>query len=370
MPTEEHIPFGQMDHSQVEQCEFASGLLCARANAIADRATAVLFESAPDIAQRYRPNAFEKWRESMVARVADLSSAIGSAAPSVFAEQVAWSRVAFECRGIDHADMVRGLEALHTTVREEIPDEDRALIKSYFDAAQAAVSVCRMPSSSLDPHTPAGRIAAAYLLAALESDRLRASRIVLDEVESGRMSVRDIYSQVLTPVMAEVGRLWHINELTVGEEHIVTATTQQVVCQLYGHITRKPPNGRSVIVTTPEGNPHDIGIRMVADMFEMEGWRAVYLGTCMPPEDLARSVVDFDADLVIISVCIQAQVWRVEKMVEAIRSVRATRDARVMVGGPGFRHCADAWKQLGADAHGMSLEDALAKADQLVPPRR
>ena len=40
------------------------------------------------------------------------------------------------------------------------------------------------------------------------------------------------------------------------------------------------------------GNAHEIGVRMVADRFEWEGWRVVYLGPSVPPEDLGQAAAD------------------------------------------------------------------------------
>ena len=86
--------------------------------------------------------------------------------------------------------------------------------------------------------------------------------IVLDAVSRG-LPIRDAYLRVLLPAQQEIGRLWHLNQISISEEHLVSYTTQRVMALLSTRMPRKPDNGFTAIAGSVAGNVHDIGIRAV-----------------------------------------------------------------------------------------------------------
>jgi methanogenic corrinoid protein MtbC1 len=160
--------------------------------------------------------------------------------------------------------------------------------------------------------------------------------------------------------------MWEMAEIDVAEEHFATATTQMVMAQLYSYLKRKPSNGRTVVAATVSGNHHELGIRMVADFFEMEGWRAVYLGPGVPPDELATAVVTFGADLLVLGACMHTQLQGIADAVRVVRATEGTEKVKVLVGGPGFAETGELWRTMGADAFAQCAESALGAAEQLM----
>ena len=70
----------------------------------------------------------------------------------------------------------------------------------------------------------------------------------------------------------------------MAQEHYCTAATQLIMSQLYPYIFTTGKNGRVLVGTCVSGDLHEIGVRMVSDFFEMEGWDTFYLApTRRPP---------------------------------------------------------------------------------------
>jgi methanogenic corrinoid protein MtbC1 len=194
-----------------------------------------------------------------------------------------------------------GIECLQRVLTKELPAEVGDLAKSYVDAAlgqfdgQAAEACCR-----LSPETQAGQLASRYLLAVLEGDRRKAREIVL-EVDPKRMSILELYLEVILPAQEEIGRMWLANEITVAEEHFATATTRSVMAQLLAKAPVRQSNGKTVMTAAVAGNRHDIGIQTVCDFFEMDGWKAIQLGADVPVGDLVEAIEHFHVDLLALS---------------------------------------------------------------------
>jgi len=58
-----------------------------------------------------------------------------------------------------------------------------------------------------------------------------------------------------------------MNEVSVAQEHYCTAATQLIMSQLYPHIFAGEKTERTLIATCVAGDLHEIGIRMVSDLF-------------------------------------------------------------------------------------------------------
>jgi len=141
-----------------------------------------------------------------------------------------------------------------------------------------------------------GRVQPLYLQAILHGQRQVATGIAMETVRQGR-SVPDVYADILQESMYEVGRLWETNRITVAQEHIATAITQYVIAQLYPLIqSAQPPRGRMVI-TGVEGEHHQVGPNMVADVLESAGWDVRFLGTDTPAAGVLQAVEMHRADV-------------------------------------------------------------------------
>jgi methanogenic corrinoid protein MtbC1 len=128
---------------------------------------------------------------------------------------------------------------------------------------------------------PLDVLAREYLAALLRGDRHTAGGLILAAADSGT-SIQDIYLSVFQRVQREVGRLWQSNQIGIAQEHYCTACTQSIMSQLYPRIISAEKNGRRLVATCVGGDLHEIGARMVADFFEMEGWDTFFLGANTP----------------------------------------------------------------------------------------
>jgi methanogenic corrinoid protein MtbC1 len=212
---------------------------------------------------------------------------------------------------------------------------------------------------------PHGVLAAAYLASLLEGERRQASELVLDAVEDG-VSVKEIYLHVFQPCQREIGRLWQRNEVTVAEEHYVTAATQLIMSQLYPRIFSAETTGRRLVATCVGGELHEIGVRMVADFFEMEGWDTYYLGANTPTGSILETLESRQPDLLGISATITFNLDEVIDLVKEVRSAENGDGLPILVGGRPFLKTEGLWERVGADGYAPDAQEAIRKAEELL----
>jgi MerR family transcriptional regulator, light-induced transcriptional regulator len=219
-------------------------------------------------------------------------------------------------------------------------------------------------ASHIDRQSPAGRLALEYLATVLEGDSRKATERVLAAVGDG-LAVESAYLDVLVPAQREIGRLWHAGELGIVEEHVVTYTTERLMTLLASRARRAPANGRTVVCAAVVGNVHDVAVRVLADFFDISGWRAVHLGANVPTPELANAVQYFDGDLLVLSAALSVQLPKVAEAVAAVRRLEG-RPIRVMVGGLAFADAPEVWRQLGADGYAIDARSAVSLGAELT----
>jgi methanogenic corrinoid protein MtbC1 len=106
-------------------------------------------------------------------------------------------------------------------------------------------------------------------------------------------------------------------------------------------------------------------MRMVADLFEMEGWDTYHLGANLPAAALVAYVAQRQPDLLGLSATMTFHLAGVAAMVRELRANQDTRSVRIMVGGHAFNREPDLWRDVGADEHACDGAGALAAAARL-----
>ncbi len=344
----------------------AGRIIAAERASLAEAVTALHYEARPELLAKYGEAGRAKCLQDAEYHLSYLADAVLASSPSLFADYVAWAKVMLAARGVPAADLSRNLDVMREVVRRRLPGEAWPAVEAYFDAARG-----RLPSSPPELPTlfmgeaPHADLARQFLRLLLGGERHAASRLILDAAESG-VPVRDIYLHVFQPSQRELGRLWQTNRVSVAQEHYCTAATQLIMSQLYPRIFRTEKNGRRMVATSIAGELHEIGVRMVADFFEMGGWDTYYLGANSPAQGVLQAVAERDAQVLAVSATMTFHLRAVEDLIGAARAAARTRDVKVLVGGYPFNVEPELWRRVGADACAADASGAVAAAEGLV----
>ena len=163
---------------------------------------------------------------------------------------------------------------------------------------------------------------------------------------------------VLIPVAREVGRLWHLGEVAIGEEHFLTSTTMLALGWLRGLMPRPEPNGRSVMIGAVQGNKHELAGRIAGLVLESAGFRVVDLGAETPAPDMVRAAGDFGVDAVLLGVMLTTQIESARHAIGLFRGDERAASIAIVVGGHVFDEAPELWGRIGADGHARTIRDA------------
>lgn len=258
--------------------------------------------------------------------------------------------------------------ALHADVLAEV---ERRAAATGTEAAAYVNATLRRHLRLADPAAPAATTELevqrdAYLQALLDRSAPRA-RDVVDAVLGSGVPVEDLYSEVLAPALQQVGHLWAMDELNVAQEHYATSVTQAIINTLAAEAPAATGQGRLAIVTSTPDELHLLGVQMVADVLQREGWEVVNLGAATPSADLVELVESECPDLVALSASTAGRLPGVADVLGALSEL----DPRplIAVGGAIFTGpTADYARETGADLVLPGLRDLLPVLRERFPP--
>jgi methanogenic corrinoid protein MtbC1 len=172
-----------------------------------------------------------------------------------------------------------------------------------------------------------------FLAALIKGDR-RAAEHLIDRALDRNKDLRSLYLEVLQPAMWEVGRLWQENQISVADEHLATAITQAAMGRAFERVYQwRDQRTPTLIAACADDERHQMGLRMLCDLLELEGWDTVYLGASVPVESLVSMVEKRKPNVVALSATIAPHLPRIRSAIEAIRASNASPMPLIMVGG-------------------------------------
>lgn len=290
-----------------------------------------------------------------------LSQAIALTDPILFHDHIAWTKSMLTARGMKCADLKRTLELV-----AEVLDDD--LSPAVYSSA---ITLMEDAIQRLDTRAeePAGRLIQTGLY--IDSVRAYTDALVAGNAEAARRLVRgkvaegaspgDLVLHVIEPAQVEIGRLWQINKIDVGQEHFATSVSQEMMTELTGHLASSGDIG-TLVAACVEGELHDTGLRVVNSHFEMHGWRSHFLGANTPKPAIHKAVRRVQPDVLALSVTTPYLAWRLAEVIADLRGDPETAAVEVLVGGYPFHVSPSLANWIGADGTARNAEDAVLLA--------
>lgn len=189
-----------------------------------------------------------------------------------------------------------------------------------------------MESQNLSP------VVQEYLQNMLKGNRSNCS-VVARQYLAKNPSIKDLYEEVFKVSLYEIGRLWETNQITVATEHLATAITEGILNELFEQIVSGKKYNKKVVVACVENEKHQVGIKMVADVFEMKGWESFFLGTGIPTSELVKFIREIQPDILAISLSVYFNFANLLKMLEILRI--EFPDLHIILGGQAFSRASE-----------------------------
>jgi methanogenic corrinoid protein MtbC1 len=262
----------------------------ARQEELAEEILRLHYRKQPELEKRYDERCRELCLQDIQYHLSYLAEAVSSSSASLFVDYIEWVRVLLSGLGLPEEDLAINLRCMREVLLDRLSGMGRDVLQACLDDAMSRLEHPQQePHSFIDVEQPLGGLARNYLDSLMEGDRGRALGLVKDASASG-IGLKGIYLHVFQPCQQELGRLWHTGRISVAQEHFCTAATQLIMSQLYPLVFDSDKKGLRCVAACVSGELHELGIRMVSDFLEMEGWDTYYLGANSPASGILSAI--------------------------------------------------------------------------------
>ena len=155
-----------------------------------------------------------------------------------------------------------------------------------------------------------------------------------------------VLERMLIRLLQRIGEQWAGGYLTSAQEHFASATIRDYLAR---HV--RPmllgANAPRLVVTTPEGQLHEMGAIIAAALARKSGWNVTYLGPSLPPEEIASACKTNGARALALSIIyphddpvLPEQLIRIRKLLPG--------ETAIVIGGSQLNYYQRAIEEIGA----------------------
>jgi len=194
--------------------------------------------------------------------------------------------------------------------------------------------------------------------------RVEALTYLLELLDAG-IHYNEICQEIFRPLLYDIGHLWESGMISVAQEHHFSANIQFLISNIYIHITPALPHNGRMLAACVSDEPHDIGLRMISDLFDFEGWDVLFLGGNMSKFHFLKEVRDFKPHICCLSYTMD---WNFLEVVDWIQTARAAVNYKIefIVGGYNIDNRADRFIEMDVKVYQGEIEPILLAAKQFL----
>ena len=145
------------------------------------------------------------------------------------------------------------------------------------------------------------------------------------------MPPQRLVSDVLQPLLHEVGERWHRGEFAVSQERLVSTIVRRHVGLMLDTYDRTARHQGIVFATLP-GERHELGLLMSAMLCASRGFKIHYLGPDLPETEIARYAREVGASIIVLSVVLNEQLAQLPQQLVSLTEAMAP-DSVIWLGG-------------------------------------
>ncbi|MFW5643951.1 MAG: cobalamin B12-binding domain-containing protein, partial [Alkalispirochaeta sp.] len=278
--------------------------------------------------------------------------------PELFRKYVEWQRSLFVHRNIPSATILDQLIVTRSVLTRHLSPAEMGSVQEILTIAEAVLEGIMQPEEPyIRPAAPCADLAAEYLSLLIERRGDEAVALVCGAVDAG-LDTTAAYLDIIEPVQREVGRLWQINELSVGGEHYATETSRILMAALRSRFSPRSLRDTAVVTACLGGELHELGARMVSDFLYLGGYRSIFVGGNTPHDTILTEIERSGAAVLALSATMTLQVRNAYELIDRLRH-QFGRNVQVLVGGYAFNQAPSLVDDIGADLYADRADHAV-----------
>ncbi|NUN07003.1 MAG: MerR family transcriptional regulator [Bdellovibrio sp.] len=121
------------------------------------------------------------------------------------------------------------------------------------------------------------------------------------------LSLIDYVLEFILPTIQQMNSLVAAGHFSVAQEHILSALIKEQLILSKQNSKRKKASRSKFVLTTPEGDMHDMGLVISSALCSYHGVQTLFLGPSTPKKDLCETALRFGASHILLASTVSEQ---------------------------------------------------------------
>ena len=199
-----------------------------------------------------------------------------------------------------------------------------------------------------------------------KKDKDACVEFILKGLDEGLFTLPQLYEEILTPALFTIDECQNEDEGCIWNEHVKTGIVKTIIDAIYPKVIDikriTEPLGIKILLACPERELHDVGLRMMADLFAMEGYEPIFVGANTPRDQVSIAIQIEKPKYVAISVTDHYHLSEAKKLIEHIRCSHGSSIA-IILGGRAIKNNQELFNTLDGDLFMDSYADIIKLRD-------
>lgn len=281
---------------------------------------------------------------------------------NIFIEYIFWLKDVLVNLGLDKFLLINNLEDINSVIFEKYKNTHiKELIEKTINLLDNKLED-EIIKDDAEDNSVLFMERKKYLEYVLSRKHRKANELIFNLIENN-VSISDIYYYIFELSQKQVGKLWQKNELSIADEHYITAVTQSIISQMYPYIFKNDITKDKIVCMSVEGELHELGIRMIADMLSLDGWDSNYYGANLPVRNVIKEIKVLKPKIVVLSATLSTNLDKLEKTVNEIRLI--DKNIVIFVGGTALKNKENLATKIGADHYTKNFKELIKLANKI-----
>lgn len=269
---------------------------------------------------------------------------------SLFNEYILWVNSLFLSLKIPTKTLIRFL----VTLKEILLNSEISDAVIYIDNAVINL-LSKLNVNYYDSHSyVTNKHANAYIQLLMQHKPEEATDLILDVQKSG-MDFKELFIECFQNTQYEIGRLWHLQKLSIADEHYCTFETKKNLSIVTKNYAKKEAKNKKILSTCVSDEYHDLGIQIISCALNLEGWESIYLGSNVPIKAVLEAIEKYKIDVLAISVSIIINLGKADELIQRVKEVFPK--IKIIIGGSPFNFDTDLVHKINADGMLKSVNE-------------
>ncbi len=204
-----------------------------------------------------------------------------------------------------------------------------------------------------------------FVEALVDLDRIAARELLSAAFEESGLDA--VIRELVVPSLERIGDDWVQGKTSLSAVYMSSRICEELMNPLIPRESGAIRRGQPKIAIAALLDYHLLGKKIVQLVLRSSGYEVLDYGQGARVEDLVRRVAADRIEVLLISTLMLPAALKVKELRRALDG--AALHPKIVVGGAPFRFDDQLWKEVGADAMGVSASDAVRVLDGIVEER-